>query len=150
MTIQKRNLFLPLALATCALAGCETPSDRIAQKEDHLAAAGFAFEPATTPTLQAMLNKLPQHQFLTRVRNGQTFYVYADPTICGCLYVGDEAAFSQYQQYRQQQAMNDAARMNTLDYQDNSWNWGPWMPGFSSWNPAWGNWDPGMSGPFGW
>ncbi|GAJ29782.1 hypothetical protein [Acidomonas methanolica] len=134
----------------CALSACETPSDRIATREDHLAAAGFAFKPADTPSLQAMLNRLPQHQFLRRVHDGKTFYVYADETVCGCLYVGDEFAFYRYRQSRQQDAYQRASQLGALNYQDNTWSWGPWMPGWNGWNPAWGNWDPGMMGPVGW
>jgi hypothetical protein len=30
--------------------------------------------------------------------NGGTRYLYADPTICGCIYVGDQKAHDQYRQ----------------------------------------------------
>jgi hypothetical protein len=30
---------------------------------------------------------------VTRQRNGKTYYVYADPTICRCAYVGTSAAY---------------------------------------------------------
>ncbi|CAI9122077.1 hypothetical protein [Brytella acorum] len=149
MMIARRTLF-PVLATVIALTGCETPSDRIIHKEDHLQAAGFAFRPADTPTLQNMLNTLPDHRFLRRVKDGKTFYVYSDPTICGCLYVGDGAAYDRYQAYVQQQAQADERRATAFDYQNTAWDWGPWMPGFNGWNSAWGNWDPGFSGPFGW
>lgn len=145
------------------LPSCESTSEMVAQKEDHLAAAGFAFKPANTPERQGMLNRLPPHRFVQRIKGDQVFYVYADPTVCDCLYVGDQAAYAKYQQYRQAQALADEQQMTAMDYQDASWNWGAWgpwgggpwgwggLPGgaYGGWNPAWGNWDPGM-GPTGW
>jgi hypothetical protein len=44
------------------------------------------------------LKSLPPHQFVTRTINGGTRYLYADPTICGCIYVGDQKAYDQYRQ----------------------------------------------------
>lgn len=134
-----------LGLSSCA-------REQIEQREDHLAAAGFAFRPADTAERQAMLSRLPAHRFVRRMHAGQVFYVYSDPTVCGCLYVGDEGAWSRYQQYRQAQALADEQQMTAMEYNDASWNWGAWGPwggpgwgGWNpAWNPAWGNWDPGM------
>ncbi|WP_084440585.1 hypothetical protein [Acetobacter nitrogenifigens] len=148
--------FAPRALAAITalalLPSCESATERVLHKEDHLAAAGFAARPADTQQLQAMLNRLPPHRFVRRVRNNSVFYVYADPTACDCLYIGDQAAYSQYQQYRQQKMLADEQEMTAGEYQDASWNWGAWGPmngpGWGGWNPswnqAWGNWDPGM------
>ncbi|MFT8550099.1 hypothetical protein [Acetobacter okinawensis] len=134
------------------LASCQSPT-MIAQKEDHLAAAGFAFKLADTPARQQMLSRLPAHHFVRRVTGGQAFYVYSDPTVCDCLYVGDQTAYAQYQQYRQAKALADEQQETAMDYQDAQWNWGTWGPGMGGgwygWNPAWGSWDPGM-GSIGW
>ncbi|MFT9016791.1 MAG: hypothetical protein ABF990_13775 [Acetobacter sp.] len=147
-------LFLALGL----LPSCESARDRTLAKEDHLAAAGFAFQPANTPERQAMLNRLPAHRFVTRMRDGQPFYIYSDPAVCDCLYVGDQSAYARYQQYRQAKALADEQQFTAMEYQDASWNWGAWGPwgggpwvgrGWYGWNPSWGNWDPGM-GPVGW
>ncbi|WP_237954144.1 hypothetical protein [Acetobacter senegalensis] len=127
------------------LPSCETASQQIEGKEDHLAAAGFFQKLADTPERQAMLNRLPAHHFVRRVKNDHVFYVYSDPLVCDCLYVGDEAAYSRYQQYVQAQALADEQEMTAQMYDDAQWNWGAW----GAWNPAWGNWDPGM-GPIGW
>lgn len=136
-----------LLLGMMAFTACTTPSERIATREDHLAQAGFAFKPADTPALASMLAALPQHRFLRRQHDGKTFYAYADSTVCGCLYVGDETALFQY---KQMAAYDQGARLSALNYQNNTWSWGPWAPGWNGWNPAWGNWDPGMMGPVGW
>ena len=133
------------------LSSFASSTQRIATKEDHLAAAGFAFRLADNPQRQAMLNKLPSHRFVRRIHDGQTFYVYADPTVCDCLYVGDQKAFSAYQLYRQQKALADEEQETATDYQDATWDWGGWAmgPAWAGWNPAWGNWNPGMGG-YGW
>ena len=144
------------ALAILAMLGslpsCETTAQRIAQKEDHLAAAGFALKPASSQQQQAMLNRLPPHHFVRRTHGGNVFYVYADPTVCDCLYIGDQAAYDTYQSYRQQKMLADEQQMTAGEYQDTMWNWNAWGPmggpgwgGWNpSWNPVWGNWDPGM------
>ncbi|WP_182942585.1 hypothetical protein [Gluconacetobacter johannae] len=140
-----------LALVTL-LPSCKSASEIVAQKEDHLAAAGFAFKPASTAQRQQMISRLPPHHFVRRMQGGQLFYVYSDPTVCNCLYVGDQSAYARYQQYRQAQALADEHEMTAMDYQDTQWNWGAWGPwgeSWNGWNPAWGNWDPGM-GPLGW
>ncbi|MCI1724643.1 hypothetical protein [Acetobacter peroxydans] len=133
------------------LSGCTSTTQRIENKEDHLAAAGFAFHLADNPQREAMLNKLPAHHFVRRIHDNQVFYVYADPTVCNWLYVGDQKAFSAYQQYRQQKALADEQQETAADYQDATWDWGGWEmgPAWAGWNPAWGNWNPGMGG-YGW
>jgi hypothetical protein len=69
-----------VALSACAA--------QVQNKEDMLAAAGFKAVPANTPQRQASLAKLPPHRFVHQMRNNTMIYVYADPTICDCLYVG--------------------------------------------------------------
>jgi hypothetical protein len=60
-------------------------------------AAGFTIQYADTPEKLAHLRKLPPDKLVTRQRNGKTYYVYADPTICRCAYVGTSAAYRAYQ-----------------------------------------------------
>lgn len=142
-----RGTFSAIAAITICvgtLAACETTKQVVSDKEDHLAAAGFLFKPANTPDRQAMLNRLPAHKFLRRVRGDIVSYVYADPTVCDCLYVGDQTAYGQYQAYRQSQELADQAQATADEYSDPAWNWGAWG--------TWGRWDPGLGfGPrFGW
>ena len=54
----------------------------------------------------ASLKALPPHQFVARTINGRPSYLYADPVVCGCVYVGDQRA---YDQYRQQMATQQTA-----------------------------------------
>jgi hypothetical protein len=54
----------------------------------------------------ASLKALPPHQFVARTIKGRPSYLYADPVVCGCVYVGDQRA---YDQYRQQMATQQTA-----------------------------------------
>ena len=81
-------LGIGLGLTACAA--------QVQNKEDMLAAAGFRPVPANTPQRQATLAKLPPHKFAHMMRNNAVVYVYADPTICDCLYFGSQAAYDRY------------------------------------------------------
>src|SRR5262245_10449239 len=86
----------PALLAVCAtVSACAA---QVQNKEDMLAAAGFTVVPANTPQRQASLSSLPPHKFVRQVRNNVVVYTYADPTICDCLYVGNQAAYDRYRE----------------------------------------------------
>lgn len=116
-----------LAGVALGLAGCVNP---VVQKEDLLAAAGFAFKPADTPEKVANLAKLPPHKFARQVRNGKVVFLYADPTVCDCLYAGDEAAYDRYKQEVFQQRIADEQRMAADEQEDAAMqaqmDWGLW------------------------
>jgi hypothetical protein len=126
-----------LLLGLGALAACQTQQQIVTQHEDNLSAAGFVVRPANTPERQAMLHRLPAHQFVQRVNGNAVHYVYADPLVCGCLYVGTQQAYNQYKLHQQQQHLADEQQMTAQTYADPAWNWG-----------AWGPWGPG-AGPYG-
>lgn len=133
-----------VAVATFAISACESQSALVAKNEDALAAAGFVVRPANTPERIAMLNRLPPHQFVQRVNGDAVHYVYADPLVCGCLYVGTQQAYNQYKLHQLQQHLADEQLMTAQTYSDAAWNWG-----------AWGPWGPGVPygfayGPVGW
>jgi len=121
---------LPLAV-TPAQAKSKASIERT---EDNLAAAGFVVKPANTPDRTAMLLRLPANKFLQRVNGDTVTYVYADPKACGCLYVGTQEAYHQYQKAMQAKNLLDQQADNALQFQDNAWNWGAWGP----WGPGWG------------
>ncbi|WP_428394589.1 hypothetical protein [Lichenicoccus sp.] len=123
-----------ILLATLGLAGCATPQEIVSSKEDSLAAAGFVVRPANTPERQAMLGKLPPHQFVRRVHGDDVDYVYADPLVCDCLYVGSQQAYGRFQLHVQQQRLADQQEMTAQTFSDPAWNWGAWGP----WGPSYG------------
>lgn len=120
--------FLITVCAITALAACQTQQQRITEHEDKLAAAGFTVKPANTPERQAMLHKLPPNKFVQRVHGDEVHYVYADPVVCNCLYVGSQQAFNQYKRDQQQQRLADQQEMTAEMYSDPAWNWGAWGP----------------------
>jgi hypothetical protein len=126
------------ACAITALAACQTQQQRITEHEDKLSAAGFTVKPANTPERQAMLHKLPPNKFVQRANGDNVHYVYADPVVCNCLYVGSEQAFNQYKRAEQEQRLADQQEMTAQMYSDPAWNWG-----------AWGPWGPGLGFRYG-
>ena len=58
--------------------------------------AGFKMRQANTPQKLARLNSIPPHKFVPHRKNGQRYFVYADPTTCRCAYVGDDIAMKAY------------------------------------------------------
>ncbi len=114
------------ALAACLLtAACATPQQRAEDRENLLTAAGFTARPANTPERVASLRGLPANKVVQRVRSGTVRYVYADPLVCGCLYVGDQAAYGRYQQEVFQRRLADeqamTAQMNQMSFDEGPW-----------------------------
>ena len=100
------GLVLPLLASACA-----TPQERVADREDRLAAAGFHARPADTPQRGALLQRLPPQRFVLLPVRGRYLYVYADPLVCGCLYVGSEASYDLYRQQVFQHRLADEPQL---------------------------------------
>ena len=118
-------------LAIAALGACQTQQQTIMEHEDRLAAAGFVIKPANTPERQAMLVRLPAHRFVIRQSGDTIHYVYADPLVCDCLYVGTQQAYDRYKANQLAQQLADEQLMTAQAYSDAAWSW-----------PAWGPWGP--------
>jgi hypothetical protein len=121
---RSRSVLAVLGLGM-VIVGCQSPQQRIAGKEDLLTAAGFKYLPANTPQRLASFQQLPPHVFSQQIRYGRVFYVYPDPTVCACLYVGDRNAYATYRKYvfEKQLAGEQAMTANEMAM---SWDWGPW------------------------
>jgi hypothetical protein len=131
-----------VVLSIAASAGCQTSRGHIVNHESDLAAAGFVQRPADTNERRALLARLPAHRFVQRNKDGKVHYVYADPSVCKCLYVGTDGAYSQYQQNKQSQKQvkelerdlqqhDNAAEdddFNAQIYSDPAFNWEAWGP----------------------
>lgn len=114
------------SLAAClAVAACATPQQRAENREDLLAAAGFTVRPANTPARVASLRSLPPNRLVQQNRDGAVSYVYADPLVCACLYVGDQAAYGRYRQEVFQRRLADEQAM-TAQMNQTNWDYGPW------------------------
>ena len=80
-------------VAACANSAAEAPT-----KDDLLAQAGFVRRDVNTQERLAAMKVLPPHQFVVRNSNGSVKYMYADPNVCGCIYVGGQADYDRYRQ----------------------------------------------------
>jgi hypothetical protein len=124
----KHGMMVWLVLSIAAVAACQSQQQIVEQREDNLAAAGFLVRPANTPERQVMLHRLPPHQFIQRVNGDVVHYVYADPLVCGCLYVGTQQAYNQFKANQLQKNLADEQLMTAQSYSDAAWNWGAWGP----------------------
>ena len=96
----------------------QAPSSQAPSTTDMLIQSGFRAEPANPAHLQ----KLPGNQFVTLQRQGQTVYVYTDPSTKQ-LYFGSEAAYQRYLSMAAAQAAeakpapaSSQSDMNSLDW----------------------------------
>ncbi len=119
-----------LVLCLAATACSQDNFSAVAKKEDMMIAAGFRFLPANTPERQAFFKQLPPHRFLKEIKGDKLIYVYPDPTVCVCLYVGNEKAYSAYRRMMYDKNLADEQRLTAQTLDNVSWNWGPWGTGF--------------------
>lgn len=137
-----RSVGLTALAALVALGGCVSVQDRVRKQEDNLSAAGFIVKPANTPRRQDMLARLPPNRIIQRIHDDTVHYVYADPTVCKCLYIGTQSAYAAFKREEQQQHLADEQLMTAQMYSDPAWSWGAWGP----WGPGFGF----VYGPYGW
>ncbi len=121
------------ALATSAsLAGCVSVG--APEKEGQLAAAGFVRQPADTPVKLAKLQALPQNAIVAAQRKGHNVYIYADAAGCACAFIGNDAAYQQYQQIRTANSIAQMQETTAMLNQDAAMDWGgawgPYAPGW--------------------
>ena len=104
----------------------------VQQREDLLSAAGFAVRSADTPERRASLRRLPQHQLVRQELNGRDVWVYADPLVCNCLYVGTPEAYQRYNRLKVERDIASdrlmAANMAYTGWKAGPYGWGPWGP----------------------
>jgi len=88
-----------IATAAIALAGyvADLSAQQVTPPNNLFTAAGFEVRYADTPVKFAHLKRFPPDKLVTRTRNGKTYYIYADPNICRCAYVGTLAAYRAFQ-----------------------------------------------------
>jgi len=91
-----------------------------------LAAVGLQIKLADTPETLANLRTLsPRRTLIPQAQDDRVYYIYADPDLCECLYVGTSA---QYQRALQKSLETD--QLIAIQQQPIVWGlWGTW-PGF--------------------
>ena len=105
------NVLRPLGsvaavLGLCGvMAACTNPA---ATKENLLSSSGFKAMPAATPVQVAKLKSLSAHKLSKATYKGEIVWAYADPTICGCVYIGNQDAYNAYVKKAAQAKATDA------------------------------------------
>jgi hypothetical protein len=116
--------------------GCTSEQDRVQSMEQMLAAAGFKATPITSDK-QAQLAALSPRKLLfrqVRADARQTLgYVYSDPDVCHCVFVGDAQAYQKFSQLAFQKKLAAEYRETAAMAEDASFNWNMWAPGL--WYP---------------
>ncbi len=130
--MRRQTIVAALLGASAALAGCVSVG--APEKEGQLAAAGFVRLQADTPQKLARLQALPQNTIVYAERKHGNAYIYADAAGCNCAYVGNDAAYRQYQQIRTAnniaQMQETTALLNAEAAADWGGAWGPLVPGW--------------------
>jgi hypothetical protein len=136
-TSPSSSRWYPFCLIACisvavAISGCETLGQRVKDKEDLLAAAGFSVQIANTLQRVASLRALPANKFIPEAKGGGLRYLYADPVVCNCLYVGDQSAFNAYKKEVFTRNIVNEQQLTAETYSDQwsgaGWDWGAWGP----------------------
>ena len=123
--------FITIAAASGLLtSACQSTASLVADKEDQLAAAGFTVQPANTPARIAALKSLPPHKFVQQVKGNNVVYLYGDPTVCKCVYFGNQQAYGAYRAMVFQQNIANEQQMTAMMQQNAAFDFGPWGPGF--------------------
>jgi hypothetical protein len=80
----------------------------LSQTEGMLERTGFVPVPANTPERQRQMLALTPYKVIAQAhQDGTLRYVYADPAVCSCLYVGNEAAYNRLRDLDQAQTIAD-------------------------------------------
>jgi len=129
MPAMHRTLGILLAGLVFAASACVT--QEIKQTEPLLSAAGFKNKIAETPAQLANIETMVPHKLVPHQRDGETYWVYADPKVCKCVYVGNEKAYQEYQRLAFKQRLANQQEMTAAMNQDAAMNWGLW----GGWGP---------------
>ena len=121
MMRMRRALFIVVIALT--VTACTTMQGGATRSiEQMLAAAGFEMKVADTPEKAADLRTLPMRKMTVRRQGAASYYIFADPDVCNCLYVGTETQYQEYQRLLLKKELAD-------ERLDASMNWGLWGPG---------------------
>ena len=88
---------VPMLLATACAA---IQRFEVKDTERMLVAAGFHMRIADTPESQEDLRSITPHRIVSRTKDGNVVYMYADPDDCHCVYVGGSKEYSEYERRR--------------------------------------------------
>jgi hypothetical protein len=58
--------------------------------------AGFIMRSADSAEKLTHARKLPPRKFIARTKAGNRYFIYADPDVCKCVFLGDQRAMKTY------------------------------------------------------
>src|SRR5262245_34585046 len=113
-----------LFVVALLLGGCAAMERETAQQtESALASAGFQMRLTVTPGPLAHLQTSRPLKVVPHLKDGRLLYVYADPTGCKCLYIGDEQAYQRYQALAIREKLTQEQMMAAQMNEDAAMNW---------------------------
>jgi hypothetical protein len=128
----------PLAVSLLALSllACVSNADQgsidMNNKENRLMAAGFKQHPIKTEAQLADFRTIPAHMIRPATYKGKQVYIYADPTVCGCLYIGKQAAYQNFIDASTSKDMRQDLNATKSDVGFSA----PWMLDGGAWDDA--------------
>ncbi|WP_201276324.1 hypothetical protein [Methylotetracoccus oryzae] len=134
--LQKLGL---IAVAAGLVACAHVEREASQGMETELGLAGFKVMAADSAEKQNMLHSLPPQTVTRIVRPDQTYYIYADPNLCACLYVGRQAEYDALTRLGVERRLSDQQLAVNEMEQGQAAGWTPSGP--------WGNW--GWGGGYG-
>jgi hypothetical protein len=127
--IARTAIWFSALLVAASVCGCASLREaEVREVEDMLAAAGFTMKPADTADKLVDVGNLPRRQFAVIRRDGEPYYVFADPDVCRCVWVGDQHQYSRFQQLRLQKRIADEQLMAAQAWRDAAFRWSVWGP----------------------
>ncbi|WP_413989839.1 hypothetical protein ACMDCR_28515 [Labrys okinawensis] len=125
------TISLAIALAITVSSCAAITAEKVDEKEARLSAAQFVRNQANTPAKLAKAQALPQNRMFIVTKGSTNYYIYADAAGCQCVYVGNEAAYQQYQALRiQQNVAQEQVLAAELNQESNLQLGMVWGPGF--------------------
>ena len=121
-----RNVIVAFILVI-ALAGCAAMQNkRTAKTEEVLFKAGFQKVIADSPEKLAHLKTLPQKKIVSHQHEEGIRYIYADATLCQCMYVGDRDAYQSYTHILLEKEVKDHEHVDGGVLEHEQMNWDLW------------------------
>jgi hypothetical protein len=115
-----RRAIVASALLVCGLSPALAQQQTIVVPDNLFTQAGFVVKYATTPEKRAMLRSLPPDKLVTRTKDGQLYYVYADAERCNCAYVGTPQAYAAYRNWANIGPGGDGGSLNAMETIDSA------------------------------
>jgi hypothetical protein len=92
MTMRRKTaLALAMALVAFGAAAQTSKRDRLLEQ------SGFFMRPADTPRKVERMKLLPPLRFVARTTPRGRYYLFADPKLCVCVFVGNQQAMDNFQ-----------------------------------------------------